>query len=196
MEPFLGMTVMFAGNFAPRSWAFCDGQLLPISQNSALFSILGTAYGGDGRSTFALPDLRGRTAVHPGNGPGLSTWAQGAKKGTESNAEVPHHTHTATATVTPGAITAKLMVTSMNGTTPDPADNILANAGALDNEFRSATGATLVGMSTSAIEVTQVAPTAAVAVTPQGALGGVNNIQPSLGIYHIIAIQGTFPSRS
>jgi hypothetical protein len=72
MNPFIGLICMFGGNFAPRGWAFCDGQLLSIAQNTALFSILGTTYGGDGRTTFALPDLRGRVAIHPGNGPGLS----------------------------------------------------------------------------------------------------------------------------
>ncbi|MEM6771421.1 MAG: tail fiber protein, partial [Bacteroidota bacterium] len=72
-EPFIGTISMFAGNFAPRGWAFCDGQLLPISEYNALYSILGTTYGGDGRTTFGLPDLRGRVAMHPGNGPGLSS---------------------------------------------------------------------------------------------------------------------------
>jgi len=79
-EPFLAEIIMFGGNFAPRGWAFCDGQLLAISQYSAVFSLMGTTYGGDGRTTFGLPDLRGRTAVHPGTGPGLSpiTWAREA----------------------------------------------------------------------------------------------------------------------
>jgi len=76
-EPFIGEIRLFAGNFAPRGWAFCEGQLLPISQNTALFSLLGTTYGGDGRSTVGLPDLRGRTAIHPGNGPGLPPRVQG-----------------------------------------------------------------------------------------------------------------------
>ena len=84
MDPFIGEITMFAGNFAPRGWALCDGQLLPISQNSALFSILGTTYGGDGRTTFALPDLRGRVAIHPGNGPGLSDYRLGQKGGAET----------------------------------------------------------------------------------------------------------------
>ncbi|MDA9773785.1 tail fiber protein [Saprospiraceae bacterium] len=83
MDPFLGEMVMFAGNFAPRGWALCDGQLLPISQYSALFSILGTTYGGDGRTTFALPDMRGRNPMHPGNGPGLTPKRLGEKSGNE-----------------------------------------------------------------------------------------------------------------
>mmetsp|Transcript_12154 Transcript_12154/g.37040 ORF Transcript_12154/g.37040 Transcript_12154/m.37040 type:complete len:303 (+) Transcript_12154:190-1098(+) len=96
-EPLLGEVRMFAGTFAPRGWAFCDGQVLAISQNQALFSILGTTYGGDGRTTFALPDLRGRVPVHPGSGPGLTTRNQGAKFGSEevslAEANLPPHTH-------------------------------------------------------------------------------------------------------
>ena len=83
-EPFVGEIRMFAGNFAPRGWALCDGQLLAISQNTALFSLFGTMYGGDGRNTFGLPDLRGRTAVHPGNGPGLTPYNIGQKSGSET----------------------------------------------------------------------------------------------------------------
>lgn len=99
-DPFLAEIIMFAGNFAPRGWAFCDGQLLPIAQNQAVFSLLGTTFGGDGRTTFALPDLRGRTAVHPGNGPGLTTRRWGEKGGSETNTmtvnQMPSHTHTIT----------------------------------------------------------------------------------------------------
>ena len=98
-EPFLGQVTIFAGNFAPRGWAFCDGQLLPISQYSALFSILGTTYGGDGRTTFALPDLRGRTPIGPRNGPGLSDYRLGQQGGSQTNtltvSEMPSHNHSA-----------------------------------------------------------------------------------------------------
>ncbi len=93
-EPFIGEIRMFAGNFAPRSWAFCDGQLLSISQNTALFSILGTTYGGDGVTTFALPDARGRVLVHQGQGPGLSNYPLGQKAGSEqSPVTLPPHSH-------------------------------------------------------------------------------------------------------
>ena len=84
-DPFIGEIIMFAGNFAPRGWAFCDGQLLPISQNSALFSILGTTYGGDGRTTFGLPDLRGRVPIGPRTGPGLTAYRLGEKGGSEDH---------------------------------------------------------------------------------------------------------------
>ena len=97
-DPFIGEIIMFAGNFAPRGWALCDGQLLSIAQNSALFSILGTTYGGDGRTTFGLPDLRGRVAVHEGTGPGLPNIRLGQKGGavnhTLTQGQLPPHTHT------------------------------------------------------------------------------------------------------
>lgn len=96
-EPFVGEIRMFAGNFAPRGWAFCDGQLLAVSQNDALFSLLGTIYGGDGRTTFGLPDLRGRIPIHAGSGPGLSPRRLGAKAGAENVTltvnQLPSHTH-------------------------------------------------------------------------------------------------------
>ncbi len=97
-EPFVGEIKMFAGNFAPRGFAFLDGQLLSTTQNQALFSLLGTIYGGDGRTTFALPDLRGRIPIHKGQGPGLSARTQGSKGGTEketiTEAQLPSHDHT------------------------------------------------------------------------------------------------------
>jgi microcystin-dependent protein len=96
-EPFVGEIRMFAGTFAPRGWAFCDGQLLAVSQNDALFSLFGTIYGGDGRTTFSLPDLRGRIPIHAGTGPGLSPRRLGAKGGSESITvtveQLPSHTH-------------------------------------------------------------------------------------------------------
>ena len=83
-EPFIAEVRIFAGNFAPRGWAFCNGQLLPIAQNTALFSLLGTVYGGDGRTTVGLPDLQGRAAMHPGRGPGLTPRVLGQKLGAET----------------------------------------------------------------------------------------------------------------
>jgi len=101
MDPFLGQIQAFGFNFAPRGWALCNGQLLPIAQNTALFSLLGTTYGGDGRTTFNLPDLRGRVSLHYGSGPGLSTRPIGQKGGAESvtlnTSEIPSHSHTANA---------------------------------------------------------------------------------------------------
>ncbi|MCB9522950.1 MAG: phage tail protein [Myxococcales bacterium] len=96
-EPFVGEIRMFAGNFAPRGWALCDGQLMAVAQNDALFSLLGTVYGGDGRTTFGLPDLRGRVPVHAGNGPGLTPRRIGDRAGAEEitliTVQMPAHTH-------------------------------------------------------------------------------------------------------
>jgi len=106
-EPYVGEVRMFAGNFAPRGWAFCDGQLLAVSQNDALFSLLGTIYGGDGRTTFGLPDLRGRIPIHAGHGPGLSERRLGAKGGEENVTltvnQMPSHTHTPQASSSPAS---------------------------------------------------------------------------------------------
>lgn len=96
-DPVIGEITLFAGNFAPRNWALCDGQFLPISTNTALFSLLGTTYGGDGRTNFALPDLRGRAALHEGTGPGLPTWPLGRRDGDEAvvltEAQMASHIH-------------------------------------------------------------------------------------------------------
>ncbi len=96
-DPFLGQIIMFGGNFAPRGWAFCNGQLMSVSEYSALFSLLGTIYGGDGRTTFALPDLRGRVPIHAGSGPGLTRYHEGRKGGSETNTltpqQLPAHNH-------------------------------------------------------------------------------------------------------
>src|SRR5437879_11862971 len=101
--PLLGSIIMFAGNFAPRGWALCNGQILPIAQNTALFSILGTTYGGNGQTTFALPDLRGRVPVGSGQGPGLSNYDLGQQGGSESETltvnQMPEHTHAITGEV-------------------------------------------------------------------------------------------------
>jgi microcystin-dependent protein len=168
MDPFIGQIIMFGGNFAPRSWAFCDGQLLPISQNTALFSILGTTYGGDGRTNFGLPDLRGRLAMHPGNGPGLSTRTLGEKGGTEQNtlntAQLPAHSH---------ALAAK-----EEANAADPDGTFIAGSGF--NAFGTAADKT---MNAAAIDNT-------------GGGQSVNNIQPFQCVNYIIALQGTFPSRS
>ena len=98
-EPFIAEVRIFAGNFAPRGWSFCDGQLLPIAQNTALFSLIGTTYGGDGRTTTALPNLEGRAPMHPGRGPGLTARRLGARVGAETvtltEAQIPQHNHTA-----------------------------------------------------------------------------------------------------
>ncbi|OEK00315.1 phage tail protein [Roseivirga sp. 4D4] len=189
MDPFLAEIIMFGGNFAPRAWAFCDGQLLPINQNSALFSLLGTIYGGDGRTTFALPDLRGRVPVHPGTGPGLTTVKLGERGGTETNTltlnNLPNHTHNAT--LTNGQALIPVQSAAGEEDEANPAAGVLTNTGT-DNYTSSGGNATYGG---SAVPVTGT-----VTVLPAGNQQPVNNMQPFLGLNYIIALQGVFPSRN
>lgn len=169
MEPFIAQIMLFGGNFAPRGWAFCDGQLLPISSNSALFSILGTTYGGDGRSTFALPDMRGRAPIHAGSGPGLSPRVIGQRVGIEDvtlvESQIPPHNH------------------SLNFVNI-PADN------------DRPTGDYLARSTTYTATTTPTSQLAAGSISNAGGGQQHENMQPSLVINYIIALQGTFPSRS
>jgi microcystin-dependent protein len=180
MDPFLGEIKLFAGNFAPRAWAYCDGQLLAISQYSALFSILGTTYGGDGRTTFALPDLRGRAAIHPGNGPGLSDYRLGQKGGREfitlTLANLPSHNHTATSTTS--------VQVGDNNNEDEPEGNFLGTG-----QFYSSTAAAGAKLNDSAV-------TTATTIGMNGGQQSYNNLQPFLCVHYIIALQGVFPSRN
>lgn len=174
-EPFLAEIKMFGGGFNPRGYAFCDGQLLSIASYSAVFSLMGTTFGGDGRTTFGLPDLRGRVAVHPGTGPGLSQIRWGEKGGVQTTYltvnQMPAHTHTATVHANAG-----------RGNDSNPDGNVMAE--------KSRTNI----YSDAAPNVTMRA--GAVTVASAGAGQGVENRMPYLGIYHIIALQGVFPSRN
>ena len=174
MDPFIGMIVLFAGNFAPRGWALCDGQVLSIASNAALFSILGTTYGGDGRTTFGLPDLRGRVSIHPGNGPGLSNYRLGQRGGAENVTlnmdQIPEHNH---APVLHGH--------SGNANNTLPTNHVLANA----REVTYSDQATDIQLNAAAITSNNVGDNQAHA-----------NIQPYLCVNYIIALTGTFPSRS
>ena len=174
MDPMLGQVILFAGNFAPRGWALCQGQLLPISQNSALFSILGTMYGGDGRTTFGLPDLRGRTPIGPGNGPGLPNYRDGVKGGSPTNtmtfSEMPPHTHAAV-----------LRAKNSGGDGTSPNGTSLAET----SEDNYSSEAPDVNMRADAITVAN-----------SGGGQAQNNMQPYQAINYIIALQGVYPSRS
>jgi len=174
-EPFTAEIRIFAGNFAPRGWAFCDGQLLPISQNTALFSLIGTTYGGDGRSTTALPNLQGRAPMHPGRGPGLTSRRLGQRGGVEmvtlSEAQMPNHTHTLRAANIPfGALQA-------------PTNQRTYNRSSGGNLYQTNTSSNLVAMADQAL------PNA-------GGSQAHNNMQPYLTMNFIIALVGLYPSRS
>lgn len=191
-DPFIAEIVMFGGNFAPRGWAFCEGQLLPIASNSALFSLLGTTYGGDGRTTFALPDLRGRTAIHPGAGPGLSTYRLGQKGGVETvtlnTTQIPAHNHAATTTI--NSIDVTLHGTNAAGDSPTPGGNSLASK-SRTNIY--STNAPDVGMHAGSASATASASTS---TANTGGSQSHENRMPYLAINHIIALVGTFPSRN
>ena len=184
MEPFIGQVILFAGNFAPRGWALCDGQLLDISSHSALFSILGTTYGGDGRTTFALPDLRGRVAVHEGNGPGLPAMTLGEKTGnpttTLSVANLPSHTHTA---VTTNNLT--LQAAPATATEEEGADNALGNATIYAD-----------AAATETLRAGSIGGDVTVTNTNTGSGTNFSNQPPTLVLNFIIALVGTYPSRS
>lgn len=174
-SPFVAEIRIFPFNFPPRGWAFCDGQLLSISQNTALFSLLGTMYGGDGKSNFALPGLQGNAAMHRGTGPGLSTRDQGEVSGTTSvtllTSELPLHTHTFGGSVAGGG-DSQTPVASIWAQVPGRAAVNLYNAG-------PATGA----VNPNALAVT-------------GGSLPHNNMQPYLTLNFCIALQGIFPPRS
>lgn len=191
-DPFIGEIQMVGFNFAPRGWAMCDGQLLPISNYTALFSLLGTTYGGDGRTTFALPDLRGRVAIHPGNGPGLSSyqWGQkgGAEKVTLSVNHIPSHSHGATTSLNNVSLTLHAKNDAGNASTAE--GNVLANI-SRTNIYSSE--APDVDMDVAAISFTGNASTT---VDNTGGSLAHENRMPYLAIYHVIALQGSYPSRN
>ncbi len=176
-EPFIGEIAMFGGNFAPRSWALCNGQLLPISQNEALFSLLGTTYGGDGRTTFGLPDLRGRVPIHAGQGPGLSNYQLGQRGGAETvtltSAEMPSHNHTSA---------LEMRVGSSAPDTADPNGNIITSC-KIYSSVKNPSVKLGDGMFTNTIGNT-------------GGNQAHENRPPFQTINYIIALQGTYPSRN
>jgi microcystin-dependent protein len=171
-SPFIGQIQIFPYNFAPRGWAFCNGQILPIAQNTALFSLLGTTYGGNGQTTFALPDLRGRVPNSSGTGPGLANYALGQVAGTESTTlnsnQLPPHLHP----YQPGA-------NEGDPSTKEPAGGFLAKAA--NNLYASTTDGTKMGVQNTG---------------PTGGGQPVPIIQPFLTLNYCIALEGIFPSRN
>ncbi|MFK5948587.1 MAG: tail fiber protein [Methylococcales bacterium] len=178
-EPFIAEIRIFAGNFAPRGWAFCDGQLLPISQNTALFSLIGTIYGGDGRTTTALPNLEGRSPMHPGRGPGLTDRHLGQKLGNETitlrETDIPSHTHTLRATAQRA----------------DGVDDGGGTPGITKSLARSALGTVYQNDSTN-----NLVNLASTAISTSGGSQSHSNMQPYLTLNFIIALVGLYPSRS
>ena len=201
MDTFIGQIIMFAGNFAPRDWAFCDGELLPISQNQSLYSILGTTYGGDGRTTFGLPDFRGRVPIGQGQGNGLTSRIMGEQIGIEditlSTAQMPIHSHAAETTISGSSVTAKLKASSAEGTTNVPLNNYLAKPSNIGlqsiNMYDSSAD---IEMASDAIEIDLSAVTANTTSDDTGGNSAHNNIQPSLVMNYIICVNGIYPSRS
>jgi len=171
-DPFVAEIRIVPFSFAPRGWAFCDGQLLPISQNTALFSLLGTTYGGDGRSTFALPDLQGRAPMHPGAVIGLSPHQLGERGGSEtvalSESEMPAHSHA-------------MMAQSGGASSKVPAAKVLAHPAR--GMTYAAPSANLVALANDAL-------------APVGDQAAHNNMMPYLTLCFCIALQGVFPPRS
>ncbi len=174
MDPFVAEIRIFPFNFAPKGWAWCDGQLLPLSQNTALFSLLGTTYGGDGKSNFALPDMQGNAPMHPGQGPGLSLHDLGETGGSETvtllESEIPSHTHA-------------LMASSTVSSKPNPAGNAIARVQSGATPYATAAGAPLSAFSDQAL-------------APAGGDQPHNNMQPYLTLYFNIALQGVYPPRT
>jgi microcystin-dependent protein len=181
MTPDLAMIYLFAGNFAPHGYAMCNGQLLLISQNAALFSLMGTSYGGDGVSNFGLPDLQGRVPIHAGQGAGLSPYFVGQNGGTETKTlnygQIPGHTHT-------------FNVNNAAGTTATPSGTTYLAAGPV-------TGS---GPNASSLKTyTSVSSNTALGTSTIGSAGGgqpFSILQPFLTVTYVIALQGVFPSRN
>ena len=172
-DPFVAEIRIFPFNFAPRGWSWCDGQLLPLSQNTALFSLLGTTYGGNGKSNFALPDLQGRAPMHPGQGPGLSLHDLGETGGSETvsllESEIPSHSHA-------------MRASNDASTTNVPAGATVARPFGRGNNLFKAGSANIVQM-------------AGETLAPAGGDQPHNNLQPYLTFYFCIALQGVFPPR-
>jgi microcystin-dependent protein len=172
MDPFVAEIRIFPFNFAPKGWAFCDGQILPLSQNTALFSLLGTTYGGDGKSNFALPNMQGNAPMHPGQGPGLSLHDLGETGGEEFvtllESEIPNHSHALQASGQPGE---------------DPQ--------AVGESFGRSVGANLYQASNAGL-----VQMSGQAITQAGGSQPHNNMQPYLTLNFCIALQGVFPPRT
>jgi microcystin-dependent protein len=205
MDEYLGIIKMFAGNFAPRGWAFCDGSILPISQNSALFSLLGTMYGGNGQTTFGLPDLRGRVALGVGTGPGLSNYTQGQMAGVENTVlninQMPMHNHTVQQVSVQGQ--AKIRISDAEGDAAGGKNRGIAQGAAVlpnTNNVRpqlyqnspAYTENNTLDLNT--VDTSELVVPAASTTNAGGSLP-LSIVQPFLVINFIICVEGIYPSR-
>ncbi|MEO1263200.1 MAG: tail fiber protein [Bacteroidota bacterium] len=186
MEGMIGEIRLFGGNFAPRNWAECSGQLLAIAQNTALFSIIGTIYGGDGRTTFALPDIRGRVVIGPGTGPGLPTYREGARSGTQTNTmtifTMPQHNHAASANTS-------LAMGAGSAGTGTGANNSLASTSTAGDIYIASDPNQAVKLRGNPLVLTAT-------VNNTGSGQSYNNMQPYNVARYIICLTGVFPSRN
>jgi len=177
-QPYVGQILMFAGTFAPAGWMLCQGQIVPISENETLFNLIGTTYGGDGQSTFALPDLQGRVAVHMGQGSGLSNYVIGEKAGTEevtlTTQQIPQHNHLVLTNNAEGSASTPTSATIMSS------QNI-GNGSDTPNAFAPYAAATAVTLPASTLQST-------------GGSQPHDNIQPVLTISYVISLFGVYPS--
>lgn len=182
MEGVIGYTTCFAGNFAPKNWAFCSGQIINIASNTALFSILGTTYGGNGTTTFAVPDLRGRTIIGQGTGPGLSSYTLGQMGGTETytinTSQMPAHVH-------PVSVVAQNISNDNDAATLSAASGNVYARDEQGNTPYSDSGTASMGVLQSAITV-----------TPAGNNQAFSILRPLLGLNHVICMYGVYPARN
>lgn len=190
---------LFSGDFAPRNWAFCAGQTLPLASNQALFALLGTTYGGNGVTTFSLPDLRGRTVIGQGTGPGLSQRSIGQTVGAPAETltiiQLPAHVHTAQVTAVAASGSATLYGVNAGGGSAMPGGNYLAedNGGGATSYASSGTP---VAMNAGSVTITDVQAGITVSIGETGGNQPHSNMQPSLALNYIICIAGIFPSRN
>ncbi len=188
MDGYIGEIKLFGGNFAPRDWQYCNGQLLPINEYTSLYAIIGTFYGGDGHTTVGLPDLRGRCVIGAGHGPGLSNYPLGAKVGAETvtltSAQMPAHTHNAVPN-----LTGKIRCNDQLSDHESPVGNTLAVFKEDKNAFNTQAPDADMHDNTLAIE-------GSVTLENSGGNQAHANIQPSLGLNYIICVNGLFPQRS
>jgi len=195
-EGFIGEIKMFAGNFAPRGWALCEGQLMDISSNTALFSILGTIYGGDGRTTFGLPDMRGRVPMGAGNGPGLTSRTIGQKGENQSRTlttlNIPTHNHVATVSL--GNAPQNILLSQDNAVKETPITSDTPAVTKFGTDLNAARVSNF-GPATNTVNG-QTTPTPTVNIQNAGSSQSFSIIQPTQVINYIISLTGTYPSRN